>query len=375
MNLRLSEEERLIKETVSRFVKAEVLPLEFPLLKQKEPFLPPGDPPTRELAPELRKLLVEKAKASGIWSINLPDDSGEARLSQVGRMIIYRELGATVVPFEPLDIPWVLEKCSIYRKITSGEVTLALVMGEVHNTGDLSAIRSSFERRDQYYRLRASELSFIGECQDFFLIPARDSRSGEIGIFIVNSDLPGVIVKSAKALTAERQAISLELDDCELAADALVGGEEYLLELIAVEQLKLAARSLGIGSRCMKDTLEHARNRVTFGAPLSSRQAVQWMLADLSVRLRAATWLTFEAAWRMDSGLPYIEAARVAKRLSVKMAFDAADIAIQIHGGYGVCKEFPFEAFYRESRLMRLLYGREREIDRLTTNAVMTSEF
>jgi alkylation response protein AidB-like acyl-CoA dehydrogenase len=99
------------------------------------------------------------------------------------------------------------------------------------------------------------------------------------------------------------------------------------------------------------------------------------MLADLSVRLRGATWLTFEAAWRMDTGLPFVGPARMAKRLAVKMAFDAADIAIQIHGGYGVCKEFPFEAFYRESRLMRLVYGREREIDRLSTDALISSEF
>jgi acyl-CoA dehydrogenase len=318
---------------------------------------------------------MEKAKLSGIWSINLPDDPGDARLSQVGLVIVYRELGATVVPFEPLDVPRMLESCAVYRNLISGERTLALVMGELHKTGDASAIRSSFESRDRSYHLKASDLSFFGERPDYFLIPARDGRSGEIAVFVVNRDQPGLVVGSANALTAEQQVTPLELHDCELASGSRVGREEDLLELIAVEQLKLAARSLGIASRCMKDTLEHARNRVTFGAPLSSRQAVQWMLADLSVRLRAATWLTFEAAWRMDSGLPHIETARSAKRVAVKMAFDAADVAIQIHGGYGVCKEFPFEAFYRESRLMRLLYGREREIDRLTTNAVMTSEF
>jgi alkylation response protein AidB-like acyl-CoA dehydrogenase len=374
MNLRLSEEERLIKATVSRFVKAEILPLEVSLLKQKEPFLPPGDPPARELTPELRKALVEKAKASGIWSINLPDDSGNVALSQVGRVIVYRELGATVVPFEPMDVPRMLEKCRVYKQIISGERRIALVMSELHNTGDPREIRSSLEGRDGHYRLNAAQLSFFGERPDLFLIPAREGVSGKIAVVVVDRELPKVIVGSAKTLTAEQQVTPLELKDCELRSDALIGDEKDLLQLIAVEQLKLAARSLGIGSRCMKDTLEHARNRVTFGAPLSSRQAVQWMLADLSVRLRAATWLTFEAAWRMDSGLPYIEAARVAKRLAVKMAFDAADVAIQIHGGYGVCKEFPFEAFYRDTRLMRLLYGREREIDRLTTESVLTAE-
>jgi alkylation response protein AidB-like acyl-CoA dehydrogenase len=70
-----------------------------------------------------------------------------------------------------------------------------------------------------------------------------------------------------------------------------------------------------------------------------------------------------DAAWRADQGLPYFEEAALAKKRSAKMAFQAADTAIQIHGGYGVCKEFPFEGFYRESRLMRLLYGREEELD------------
>ena len=88
------------------------------------------------------------------------------------------------------------------------------------------------------------------------------------------------------------------------------------------------------------------------------------MLADLSVSLRTCTWLTLEAAWKADQGLPYIHEAALAKKRAARMAFEAADTAIQIHGGYGVCKEFPFETFYREARLMRLLYGREAEIDR-----------
>src|SRR4029077_19439771 len=103
---------------------------------------------------------------------------------------------------------------------------------------------------------------------------------------------------------------------------------------------------------------------VTFGRPLASRQAIQWMLADLSVRLRTSTWLALEAAWRADHALPRFRAAALAKKRAAKMAFEAADTAIQIHGGYGVCKEFPFEGFYREARMMRLLYGREGEIDR-----------
>jgi len=88
------------------------------------------------------------------------------------------------------------------------------------------------------------------------------------------------------------------------------------------------------------------------------------MLADLSIELRTCTWLTLEAAWRADASEPYFDEAALAKKRAAKMAFQAADTAIQIHGGYGVCKEFPFEGFYREARMMRLLYGREEEINR-----------
>jgi alkylation response protein AidB-like acyl-CoA dehydrogenase len=88
------------------------------------------------------------------------------------------------------------------------------------------------------------------------------------------------------------------------------------------------------------------------------------MLADLSIALRTCTWLTLEAAWHADQQLSYFEQAALAKKRAAKMAFEAADTAIQIHGGYGVCKEFPFEAFYRDARLLRLLLGREEELDR-----------
>jgi alkylation response protein AidB-like acyl-CoA dehydrogenase len=116
--------------------------------------------------------------------------------------------------------------------------------------------------------------------------------------------------------------------------------------------------------RCLADSIEHARNRVTFGRPLSQRQAIQWMLADLTTDISTSTWLTFEAAWRADNNLPYFDRAALAKKRAAKTAFEAADTAIQIHGGYGVCKEFPFEGFYREARLLRLIYGREAELDR-----------
>jgi alkylation response protein AidB-like acyl-CoA dehydrogenase len=176
--------------------------------------------------------------------------------------------------------------------------------------------------------------------------------------------MAGVSVSDEIELTTDATVARLMLHQCKVPAEQLLGYEYEAAAIIAAEQLAIAARSLGIGMRCLAASIAHAQNRVTFGRPLAERQAIQWMLADLSIDLRSSTWLTLEAAWRADQGLSYFEEAALAKKRAAKMAFQAADAAIQIHGGYGVCKEFPFEGFYREARLMRLLYGREDELDR-----------
>src|SRR6185503_19884469 len=122
---------------------------------------------------------------------------------------------------------------------------------------------------------------------------------------------------------------------------------------------------------CLASAIEHARNRLTFGRRLAERQAIQWMLADVSVDIRTCTWLTLEAASRADQELTYFDEAALAKKRATKMAFEAADSAIQIHGGYGVCKEFPFEGFDREGRLTRLLYARENQLGRAAGEKIL----
>ena len=197
-----------------------------------------------------------------------------------------------------------------------------------------------------------------------FLFPAREQGTQRLGLFVIERDTPGVTIADEVELTTDATVARLMLQQCKIPNEQLHGYEYEGGQIIAAEQLNIAARSLGIAMRCLASSIEHARNRVTFGRRLAERQAIQWMLADLSLEIRTCTWLTVEAAWRCDQELTYFEEAALAKKRAAKMAFTAADTAIQIHGGYGVCKEFPFEGFYREARLMRLLYGREEELDR-----------
>jgi acyl-CoA dehydrogenase len=108
----------------------------------------------------------------------------------------------------------------------------------------------------------------------------------------------------------------------------------------------------------------YAKERSTFGAPLSTRQAIQWMLVDSEIDLRQARWLTLDAAWKADHSENFIAAAAMAKVVATEAAGRVVDRAMQIHGGMGVAKELPLERWYRELRIRRIGEG-PNEIQRM----------
>jgi acyl-CoA dehydrogenase len=282
----------------------------------------------------------------------------------MARVLIYREFGRTILPFEPACLPGLMADNTRVHEIANGQLTLVLAFDEVNKTGSLKGIKTRFRQVAGGYLLGNAAIDLINPAADLYLFPAKEEGTERLGLFLLDRNTPGVVVANSVDLTSDATVARMTLRDCKLGSERLVGYEYEVASIIAAEQLRLAARSLGIGIRCLADAIAHARNRVTFGRPLAQRQAIQWMLADLSIDLRTCTWLVLEAAGRADGEMPYFQAAALAKKRAAKMAFEAADGAIQIHGGYGVCKELPFEGFYREARMMRLLYGREAELDR-----------
>jgi acyl-CoA dehydrogenase len=364
MDLKLTEEERLIKDTAAQFVDKELIAREGVYLKQQAPFLPPGAPARRDLDLNVKNQLIDRARQIGLWKLELPEKFGGSAMSAVARALIHREFGRSILPFRPVSIPGFLFETQYGEKLAAGTQSLALAFEAAHGTGELSRLQILYRQEANASILRDSSIFISNPAADLFLFPAREQGTNRLGLFVIERDAPGVAITDEVDLTIDGTVARLTLRQCKIPNEQLLGYEYEAAEIIAGEQLNIAARSLGIAMRCLASSIEHARNRVTFGRRLAERQAIQWMLADLSVEIRTCTWLTLEAAWRCDQELTYFEEAALAKKRAARMAFDAADTAIQIHGGYGVCKEFPFEGFYREARLMRLLYGREAELDR-----------
>ena len=374
MDLKLTEEEKLIRDTAAQFVSRELITREGDYLRQKELFLPPGDPERRELDPAIREALERQARRIGLWALELPDSAGGSTMSTVARVLIFREFGRTVLPFAPACAPALLRESAYAKSLAKGELRLSLAFDQAHKTGTFDNVQARFREDADGFSFSDSKIDVLDPSADIFLFPARESGSERVGVFLLERNTPGVLVGEEFDFTTDTTGATLILSKCKVPKEQMLGYEYEAGAIIASEQLRIAACCLGIGMRCLTDSVEHARNRVTFGRPLASRQAIQWMLADLSINLRTCTWLTLEAAWRDDQGLPHFDLAALAKKRAAKMAFEAADTAIQIHGGYGVCKEFPFEGFYREARLLRLLYGREDELDRTVGRRFLSAE-
>jgi acyl-CoA dehydrogenase len=374
MDLRLTEEEKLIKNLAAQFVDNELMAREGAYLMQSAPFLPPGAPAVRELDSNIRSELTERARQIGLWILGLPENFGGSAMSAVARVLIQREFGRSALPFRPISIPEFLFETKYGEQLAQGKISLALAFQEAHRTGELSGMRTFYRQEPDGCILRDSAIFISNPRADLFLFPAREQGTQRLGLFVIERDMLGVTIGDEVDLTTDGTVARLVLQQCKVPNEQLLGYEYEAGAIIATEQLNIAARSLGIGMRCLAASIEHARNRVTFGRPLAQRQAIQWMLADLSIDIRTSTWLTLEAAWREDHELTYFEEAALAKKRAAKTAFQAADVAIQIHGGYGVCKEFPFEGFYRDARLLRLLYGKEEEIGRAMGERFLKSD-
>ena len=147
-------------------------------------------------------------------------------------------------------------------------------------------------------------------------------------------------------------------DDLPVAVIDRVGEEgkgfHYLLSGLNAERILIAAEALGIGRAALRRAVDYAKERVVFGRPIGQNQGIAFPLAEAKMRLDAAELVIRKAAWKLDRGLPCGAEANMAKWLAADAGFQAADQAMQTHGGFGYAKEYHVERYWREARLMKI---------------------
>lgn len=368
MDLELSEEQRRIVQNVRRFVRAEIVPLEREL-----------DPDAYELPPAHKQRLTDMVEAMGLRHPGVPPEYGGPGLDIITRTLMAEEMSQHRAGlYDPCygvfggGAPEQLYAANDYQK---DRYLWPAVRGEKHAFFGLTepsggsdparAIQTKGVKDGDDWVINGSKMFNSGaDTADFGLVFVRTNpQAGRQGItcFIVDTDTPGFIVKRLVHVLRAHYTTELAFDDMRVPATNILG-EEGKGFAIANEQLSLnripyAASGIGVAVAAQRMAIEYAKGRETFGDLLANRQAIQWMIVDNELDIRASRWLTLHAAQKALSKQPFRFEAAAAKVFATDAAGRVVDRSIQIHGGVGVTKDLPLERWYRELRIRRIGEG------------------
>ncbi len=370
MDFSLSNEERLIRDTVRAFIAKEVMPLE-PMVLKNEREGRPG------LSDQTMKQLQEKARAIGFWGINTPESYGGAALGSLALALTYVETGRTFVPFRfggsadnILYAANAEQKERYLMPTIEGTRRSCFALTEPGAGSDAGNIRMTARRDGRHWVLNGEKIFITnGNEADFAMVfavtdPAKGAHGG-VTCFLVDRDMGW---RSTPIHTmGEWDPGALVFDEVRVPDTNILGEEGHGFDLamrwIGAARWGIPARAIGAAERLLEMAIEHAKARQTFGEPLASRQAIQWMIADSAVEIEATKWMTYHAAWLDDQGRDNRHQSSIAKLYGANMANQVVDRVLQIHGGMGYTKDLPIERWYREVRLFRIFDGTD-EIQR-----------
>jgi len=368
VDFELSEELEQIKSMVSKFVRNELLPLEKEFcIKGKLPI-------------ETRKALEQKGKEIGFWALDVPKEYGGAGLGHLAMCVISEELyhapllfefGGVVEPalyFGSDDL-----KRRYLMPVVEGRKRSCFAFSEPSTGSDFAAIKTRAVKKGDRWVINGSK-TFISRAADadfiiLFVSTTPEKGAKGISCLLVDTDARGLTLsKPIPTMGDGWDPYTLFFEDCEVPEENLVGevnqGFAIADHQLTHGRLIISAFCIGIAQRCYEMAVAYAKERKTFGQPIASRQAIQWMLADSEMEISAARLLVHRAAWMADNNKPIRNEAFMAKLYASEMAQRVTDRALQIFGGIGYTRELPIQSFFRQARVWRIGHGTT-EINRM----------
>jgi alkylation response protein AidB-like acyl-CoA dehydrogenase len=191
----------------------------------------------------------------------------------------------------------------------------------------------------------------------------KKSGKKEFTNFIVDKGTPGFRTSPIHGKMMWRASDTAELffDDVRVTDENILGsvgqGSKIMLETLDSGRLSIAAIGLGLAQGAFEMALEYAKVRKQFGRPIAQFQVISFKLADMATKIELARALLYKACWLKDTGKPFGKEAAMSKLYCSEIAKEVADQALQIHGGYGLLKEFDIERFYRDQRILQIGEG------------------
>ena len=390
MDYTISAEIESYRARISRFVEDEVIPVESNLKAWDS---------HGNINDEWLEALRSKARAEGLWCLQLKPETGGCGFSKVGMAVCYEEMNRSI--FGPVVFNcaapddgnmMVLEKVGTdaqkeawLKPIVDGTVRSSFAMTEPHPGAgsDPGMMLTTATKQGDVYRIKGRKWFTTGaEGASHFIVVARTSDDSRRGLtaFLHHKDEPGWrIDRRIPIMGPEEHGGHCEVvyDGMELPADRILLGEGMGLKITQMRlgpaRLTHCMRWLGLAKRCMEIAQEYANNRHGFGVRLSSRESIQIKLGDLAMGIEIGRLLVMKAAWALDQGSFAKKEVSMAKVHVANVLSKAADVAIQINGARGYSGDTILEWVYRYARQARLVDGVD-EVHQMVLNRFLSEE-
>jgi len=275
------------------------------------------------------------------------------------------------------------QKKKFVTPIATGEKICCFALTEPGAGSDAGTIQTTATKEGDHFILNGNKIFITNgaEASIAVVFATEDKTKGTKGIsaFIVESNTPGYSVGKLEHKMGIHGSSTAELvfENCKIPKANQLGesgrGLRYAMEAIDSSRVTVAAQALGISQAAFDDALSYAQTRIQFGKPISQHQAIQWMLADMATQIDAARMLVYRAAWLKDQGKPFMKEAAMAKLYAGEVSSFVTNKALQIHGGYGYCRDYPMERYLRDAKITEIYEGTS-EMQRMTIARALTTK-
>ncbi len=380
MDFDLTEEQRLVRDTARDFAAREIAPKAAEIDKS-------GRWPAE---------IVAKMAELGFLGMAIPEEYGGAGMDNISYALVMEEISAACASCgvimsvnnslfcDPIyKFGTVQQKKEILTEVAQGKKLGCFGLTEPMSGSDAQTMATNAEQTKTGSWILNGAKNWItnGPHADYilvFCVTDRNSSDPRAKIkhtaFLVPKGTPGYTQASPDHKLGIHGAHSCTVffENCEIPDSARVGnvGDGFKVAMATLDggRIGIAGQALGIAKACLDTSVAYAKERKSFGVPISQHQAIQFMLADMAVELDAARLLTWRAAGMKDHKERHSMQSAEAKLYASEMASRVAHKAIQIHGGYGYSSEFPVERHYRDARITEIYEGTS-EIQRIVIAA------
>lgn len=367
MDFSLSMEQNILRESVRAFAEKEIRPLAQELDE------------TETFSYDLTRAMGEL----GLFGVFVPETYGGQELDYVSYIIAVEELArvdgsqaATVAAGNSLGIGPLYyfgteeQKKKYLPKLCTGEMLWGFGLTEPNAGSDAGACQTHAVLDGDTWVINGSKIFITNASTDISagvtvmaVTGKRDGGRNELSCFLVESGTPGYTAQPmhGKMMWRSSNTSALYFEDCRVPKENMLGergkGFHQMLATLDGGRLSIGAMGLGGAQGCYESAMKYAKERIQFGRPISGFQANAFKLSDMAMEIECARLILYKACWLRDRNRAFTKEAAMAKLYCSEVMYRAANHAVQIHGGYGLMKEYDVERFYRDQKLLEIGEG------------------